>query len=482
LSDAVQIEMPDSSHHSTQPDLTARCRRVVPFILRYLFYREQESYRERERAGSLDALLRIEVRICDDLHVVVVLCNIRKEARRSFASRFPTLYVKRESEGDLDGLAAELSRMLGGSPGLEMFIAAALSKPDTQAIDRLMQAQDIPELPADEQEPLGAASLHEEFQNAVDLEDESVETDLPHECADDAITADDAQGEQEDSTGQTRTERVPAGVGARREPALTAEAASGDSTNEEGGYIGSFFDHPGNNEDDDQEDDETGSSGGSAPDRAAPSREGKDASTPTPTVWRPISDAEIVPVRISEVVPPVAEQRARTTRTRSADGRTPAGEGDPGFEDSLSNPRAIDIGRWGERYAVSCLRDELARRFPTSTIETLPSGCRFRLGERVIAEIRWLNWERDLGVGCDIEVVEQGASVYVEVKATSDSSKATFEVTAAQWTLARQQQAAYRILRVFNAGTADAFARSYRDPYGMWKEGRLSARALQIVI
>jgi hypothetical protein len=148
----------------------------------------------------------------------------------------------------------------------------------------------------------------------------------------------------------------------------------------------------------------------------------------------------------------------------------------------VSNPHALDIGRWGEQYAVSCFRGELAHRYPTATIETLPSGCRFLLGGGVIAEIRWLNWERDEGVGCDIEVIDQGTEEYVEVKATSGGSRATFEVTAAQWTLARQQRAAYRIVRVFNAGNDNAFAQCYRDPYGMWEVGRLTARTLQIVL
>jgi hypothetical protein len=85
-------------------------------------------------------------------------------------------------------------------------------------------------------------------------------------------------------------------------------------------------------------------------------------------------------------------------------------------------------------------------------------------------------------VGCDIEVVEKGAEHYVEVKATSDCSRAIFEVTAAQWTLARCHRGAYQILRVFSAGNEKAFASSYRDPYGLWEQGRLRVRALQIVI
>ncbi len=68
------------------------------------------------------------------------------------------------------------------------------------------------------------------------------------------------------------------------------------------------------------------------------------------------------------------------------------------------------------------------------------------------------------------------------MKSTAGDSKTTFQVTAAQWRLARQQGPAYRILRVFNTGLADARAENYHDPFRLWQEGRLTARLLQIVI
>lgn len=480
VSQAVRIEMPDSSPHCTHADLTARCRRIVPFILRYLFYREQEFYQEREREGNLDELLRTEVRIDENLRVVVALRDVRREAARPFASRFPTIYVRRDSEGDLDGLAAELSRMIGGSPGLEMFIAAALSKPDAQAIERLMQAQGIPPLPSDGEEPLEAATTPEEFENAPEIVAEHSRSESHDEKEDNAV--DEDAGMQEDLPGGPELVQEPDGAELRQRAALTLETAGGDSQHGEGGNVDDLIDQSEREEADELRDNEPESSGGSTSRRVAASQDHTSACEASSTVWKPGSAAEFVAVRMSEVVPSVVEERVRATRTRPADGRPSAGMEDSDFGDPVSSPHALDIGRWGEQYAVSCLRSELAHRYPHATIETVPSGYRFLLGQSVIAEIRWHNWERDVGVGCDIELSDQGAEEYIEVKTTSGNSRATFEVTAAQWALARHQRAAYRIVRVFNAGNANAFAQWCRDPYGMWEEGRLIVRTLQIVL
>lgn len=142
----------------------------------------------------------------------------------------------------------------------------------------------------------------------------------------------------------------------------------------------------------------------------------------------------------------------------------------------------MPVGRWGEWYAVLCLQAELAARHPSAEVVQVASGFRLTSGGVVLAEVRWLNWQKDEGVGCDIEIVEGARTEYVEVKSTSDGSRASFVVTAAQWRLARQQGATYRILRVFHAGTPAARAESYYDPFRLWQEGRLTARLLQIVI
>jgi hypothetical protein len=128
------------------------------------------------------------------------------------------------------------------------------------------------------------------------------------------------------------------------------------------------------------------------------------------------------------------------------------------------------------------LKNELSSRHRAAKVEKIDSGFHLVSGRLVVAEVRWLNWEKDDGVGHDIEVIEGSRTEYVEVKSTADGSKASFEVSAAQWRLARQEGKAYRILRVFNAGTPSAHVESYRDPFRLWQEGRLTARPLQIVI
>jgi hypothetical protein len=200
-----------------------------------------------------------------------------------------------------------------------------------------------------------------------------------------------------------------------------------------------------------------------------------------PAVWSPASRPEQVTTRISQVLPSVLQGRAATTRgTAAGDWAPPDGPED--VEDPRPSRHAVPVGRWGERYAVLCLRAELAARHPAAEIVQVASGFHFTSGGVVRAEVRWLNWQKDEGVGCDIEVAEGSRTEYVEVKSTSDGSRASFMVTAAQWRLARLEGAAYRILRVFHAGTPAARAESYHDPSRLWQEGRLTARPLEIVI
>jgi hypothetical protein len=98
----------------------------------------------------------------------------------------------------------------------------------------------------------------------------------------------------------------------------------------------------------------------------------------------------------------------------------------------------------------------------------------------VVAEVRWLNWQQDRGVGYDILVCEGGVEGYVEVKSTADEARAVFEVTPAEWECARLNGPRYRIFRVYNAGRPNPRIEVLADPYRLWQEGRLVARPVRI--
>src|SRR5262249_44711579 len=156
--------------------LAARCRAVIPYVLRYLFFRENEAYREKEEAGDLARLSGLSVLICDDLEVEVTLQGVSARVRQRFSSRLPQLFVARGSAEELDGRGIELARMLGGSEGLGMFVVAVLAKGEAGSIERFMRAKGIPELPPSEEDVEGAVVAVAEFnEDAVPAEDDAAE-------------------------------------------------------------------------------------------------------------------------------------------------------------------------------------------------------------------------------------------------------------------------------------------------------------------
>src|SRR5262249_10871456 len=152
LSEAVSVGHMDPSRLHDEPQLTARCRAVIPYVLRYLFFRENETYREKEEAGDLAKLSGLSVLGCDDPEVEATLCGVSARVRQRFSSRLPQVFVAREAAEDLDGLAIELAGMLGGSEGLGSFVAALLAKGEAGSMERFMRAKGIPELPPSEED------------------------------------------------------------------------------------------------------------------------------------------------------------------------------------------------------------------------------------------------------------------------------------------------------------------------------------------
>jgi hypothetical protein len=140
------------------------------------------------------------------------------------------------------------------------------------------------------------------------------------------------------------------------------------------------------------------------------------------------------------------------------------------------------VGRWGEEYTVGCLRGELLAKYLGAVAEETTRGFRLRREGAIVAEVVWLNRGGEQGVGHDIEVIEGASRLFVEVKSTRDDARAVFDLSDAQWELAKAQGPSYRITRVYNAGRRDARAVHIADPYRAWQAGEMTIRSLRIVL
>jgi hypothetical protein len=140
------------------------------------------------------------------------------------------------------------------------------------------------------------------------------------------------------------------------------------------------------------------------------------------------------------------------------------------------------IGRWGERYALRCLCQELVAKYPHAVVEDTPEGCRLSADGVEVACVVWLNHATDCGVGYDIEVTEAGCRWYVEVKSTANEARSTFDLSGAQWRAAREHRESYRIMRVYGAGQSRPRATHIRDPFAAWSRGELQIRSMRLVL
>jgi hypothetical protein len=82
----------------------------------------------------------------------------------------------------------------------------------------------------------------------------------------------------------------------------------------------------------------------------------------------------------------------------------------------------------------------------------------------------------------DIHLISDESEHYFEVKSTITDKKDWFKVSKKQWDFARENKSKYSILRVFNVGTVDAQVIEYEDPYQLWIENKISARATEILV
>ena len=493
LSAAVTIGHVDPNGLTVHPRLTARCRAVVTYILRYLFHRENEVYRRLEVAGDLAKLAGLSVRTCDDLEVEVSLCGLRARVRQRFTSRLPDIIVAVDARDDLDGLGGELAKMIDDSDGLGMFVAAVLAKGDPVAVERFMRARGIPELPPSGGDGEGT------FVAAGEVGEE------PHGAAEATETSEESMGEEITHAGTSRSGEGDGGrVGSHASPGIP-RGDRGEGGTSDGAAAPGMTDAPGRQEHYDEEHNaEPGTTDAnpgatlSGPPRAdgrPAGRPGRSRGSGVPNGLPRAADSDARGEDWAPQVPP----RQAAVDMRDASPRPPAGpprtfgerppaesptdSPDRGHDDepgSGRNAQAARIGRWGEEHAVLAVEGDVTARHPGAKTVRDGGSLQLLVGGEVVAEVRWLNWRQDRGVGYDILVREGQVESYVEVKATADESRASFDVTTAEWECARLNGPRYRILRVYNAGRPAPRIEVITNPYQLWQEGRLVARPVRI--
>jgi len=156
LSSAIEIKpiFDESSCHEHK-ELSKRMQNLIPYIIRYLYWKEHSKYEELKNKGFLDAILDLKVYIAKELRVEYTI-NINEWESVSATVERPCilyqnkLYIAKGCEDKSDYIAIEFSRIFGQVKGLNLFILSIYERQSKERIEELLKLMDVKELPSSE--------------------------------------------------------------------------------------------------------------------------------------------------------------------------------------------------------------------------------------------------------------------------------------------------------------------------------------------
>lgn len=457
LSDSVQkVPLVEEESCELHEELSKLINGVIPYVLRYLFWKENPSYENLKSKELFSRVKNVAVYAVNELpvrytiqisenHHVSVMGN---ENCLLYEDR---LYIARAFEGDLDYLAIELARLFGGIKGLEDFIISVIEKRAPERIERLMAAKGIQDLPGEEKES---------FQEAVQVLTEE-ETDV-------------TTGDQPEEPHPPDREEVAASPGKEGRMALSEDPEVEISVTK--GAVS------------------RGERRGAVNGTEVVTKEVPDHIQDVPTSrekWAPQCSPSEARINIEDYGPdkwkPVEIGVGGSGPARSGEAGRGGGSSTVSRPekkpDDLTEEEKKAIGRWGEKYVMAALRKEKSEQYPEGDVIETDCGFRIEKDGRLLVEVEWLNLEKDKGTGYDIRLMEEGTIHLIEVKSSKEDEKDWFDVSGSQW---REMQGAgdrFWIYRVYSAGDPEK-ARLIKicDPAGLWREDKITGYPVRIHI
>jgi len=442
LSESVEIEpLLEGATHSKDNKSTQVIQTTVPYVLRYLYWKENLEYEKLKKNGTLGKIRTIEVCVTDNLKVEYSIKlnewrTINKKAEKKCIYHKDENHIYMKSDGGIYDLGVEFSKVFGEIKGLDDFIMNIMN--DISNAESIMRAKNIVSLPESEEEILKKSSRIKKIKRV-----EKIEKGL----------------EQPTGTEGEKKERRRKGRG-RIETGKTVKISAG---------TGALTDE-------DQEDtlDKT-----------------KEKE------WIPKFSAEKIPLRIEEYVPKQEVQK-EIDKDESSTGKVHVtGTSKSGV--ILSEKAKKNIGREGEKYALYCiLKKKLEHYFSFKiesdmTFEDLlgryshiisenDQGFRLQKDGDITVEIIWLNKNGESRQHYDIKIAEDGDEIFIEVKSTPEYGKAWFQVSKDQWRLMKEKEDKFYIYRVYGVGTENARIEYIRNPAKRWEDGYIDAYLIGIEI
>lgn len=143
---------------------------------------------------------------------------------------------------------------------------------------------------------------------------------------------------------------------------------------------------------------------------------------------------------------------------------------------------AVKIGKWGEEYALECLKKEKCEKYLDGEISGTQEGFIIKKDGGNIVEVKWLNKSNEQQKSYDIELIENDTTHYIEVKSTKTEKMDWFDVSKGQWELMQEKGDKFWIYRVSSTGTKKVKLVKIENPAKLWRDGGIVAHPIRIQI
>ncbi len=160
LSKEVDLSLIDDAGKVSEQDLTDQIQKLTPYILRYLYKFEYETYKtlkDDKDEGALPQLKNLACYSVESLQVKYKLKGQPASPEQPPKAHLynGSLYIQKDHLEDFDYIAVELSKLFGELRGLDDFLISLFDKKTEDKIKNLLRAKNIQVLPEEEQKWFG---------------------------------------------------------------------------------------------------------------------------------------------------------------------------------------------------------------------------------------------------------------------------------------------------------------------------------------
>ncbi|MCW7081006.1 MAG: DUF3883 domain-containing protein, partial [Candidatus Methanospirare jalkutatii] len=453
LSENVEIEplLEGATHLKKDEELTQRIQTITPYVLRYLYWREYAEYEKLKKNGTLEKILAIEVYVTDNLRVRYSIKinkwrEISKGAERTciYHKDKNCIYMKNmKRDGNIYDLAVEFSKVFGEIKGLDDFVMNIMS--NIPNAENIMRVKNIEPLTEPKEEILKRFSKIKEIETVEEAEKEKQLSEseskeiypVKDKTETEKITQIPAETSAQDLSGLVRKTVIP-----------TDEDILDETKEKE---------------------------------------------------WAPKFSPKDVPINVEEYTPKEVKEETTEKKVKLSDEKsaTKPREDWARSTEGLSKKAKEAIGRWGEEYAVyAIIKEKLEEYFNIkignntfkdmlkhydNIIKETNEGYKLEKDGRVIVEVVWLNKNGESKQHYDIKIKNED-EIFIEVKSTKEEEKTLFQVSKDQWRLMKEKGDKFYIYRVYGVGTKNAKIEKIHNPVKQWKDEKIEAYPICIVL